>query len=309
MNSIWDYHKDGVTQSFLREFRKCKLQCNYNYVQGWEPIKQKDYFLFGECGHFVLERAYRLPKPPTIDEITLFINNFAATQDTSRLSPKDIQQRELIYGLVRAILIVYFVKYKKDWKDKHFVKTEIPFKIKFMDTYLCGKVDGIYRTIGDNYYIIDHKFLWNRTNFGDLGATLPFDIQCNFYLFALRRLLEKNIKGIVYNVILKPGQIQKKTESDVDYIQRVMTEYVSDPDKYFRRLRLQVSSPEMDLWKNQQLIPLLKEVKQWYENGCSPEPYNDDALITKYGRCSLFTLITQGITNGYRKRTKPFGEI
>lgn len=303
---LWNFYRDGITQSFINKFLTCKYQCYLEYCEGWQSKKLPMWFNFGHHVHYILENVYTDFKAPTVGDIHDLLRRY---QGINFPDPDNEQLREnqLIFESVSRLIQTYFFHYNKEFKN-NWLHTEKVFKIPFEDTYLTGRFDGIFEDESGELWLIDHKCL-SIVDEDSLIASLPFDLQVNLYLYAATESFGRFPSGLIYNIIRRPGDRMKDNESPTKFADRIMLKVLGKLDYYFIRIPLRRDPLELKDWIQNQLRPIISEIREWYNNGCFPRYVTPQALVGKYGRCSTFGLITSGSTYGLRKREVTFPEL
>lgn len=313
---MWSYKKDGITQSFIRAFRKCKYQTYLGYVKGLTPKKMSKGLLFGQIGHHILENYYQEIKDTGVLSCRLehysdkFINDFCDKfpDMVSSQNPKDFEKMLAeVEGLTQGYLQnVFKTQENAIWE---IVDVEKEFKVPYRGSLLRGKMDLIvkHRKKG-TYYVKDHKFLFARADIDQIGSMLRYDVQCNMYAYAAIQL-DIPIKGIIYNIVRKPGLRQKVNESLEEYMSRIYMDTVVQPNKYFFKVNGPILIADLMKWEKEFLQPTVDEIKAWEDNDFSPRQLNDDELLTKYGPSQFYKYIVEDATYDYTKKERVFPEL
>ena len=304
---LWDYYKDGVTQSFINKWLSCKYQAYLQYVQGWTKLKSSEAIEFGNCFHYVLDESYRTKKFNNIKESLEKYKKIWADQFQIAIPGEALEIQEKIYALIEMMFPLYFKYYQED-KKRNWHINELSFKVKYKDTFINGKFDAGYLSEKGNLWLMDNKCM-SRINLNDIEAILPFDLQCNLYLLACKIKYNKMPKGIIYNIIRRPQNRLGKTETLEQFVTKIEKKIVGDLTYYFYRFKMEITKDEMDYWEKNIFEPLLNDIKKWYDNNFYPRYINTNDLINKYGRCALFNLIVRNSTEGLYKRNKLFPEL
>ena len=86
---------------------------------------------------------------------------------------------------------------------------------------------------------------------------------------------------------------------------------MEDPKHYFYRIRVERTEDEVEAWHQQQLKPILYDMRAWVESEYKwPAYYNPKALITKGGNLtSMAKVVMTGELIGYRQKKHPFMEL
>lgn len=209
---------------------------------------------------------------------------------------------------------------------------------------LRGKRDGIfvYPERPNELWVFETKTK-SRIDEEGLLASLGFNMQAMLYAYVTReqyksKVVQDNrtpkqggvlprgeivpavVKGILYNVIRRPGQKLKVGEPLAAFFGRVAAEIEKDPDHYFKRQVITLQPNDLDDWATTVLFPILNQLLDWWESvSATPSTpfnpqsdlhyFNPNALFNTYGRCHLFNLITSGNKFMYKKRRHVFPEL
>lgn len=313
---LWNFYRDGVTQSFINMFQTCRLQTKLYYVDGWTSKKIPVWWHFGSCVHYVLSRAYANHNPPKYAEICEWINAFAKANQSELQFDEDVQTLEHIYGFAEKICYNYFQFYQSDWEHTWIYNESvfrIPYKISTDPsdtrfTHLTGRFDGGFRTKEGHYNLLDTKCL-SQINLQNFERILPVDTQVNLYSLAAAIMQGEAPKYLIYNIIRRPmNKMTKKDTSLLSLIERVNEEIAKKPEYYFIRIKLPISTREINEWCHRFLMPVLQDIQIWYDRGC-PAYYSAPGLESKYGLCQMFDLIVNNDQSKYFKREHVFQEL
>lgn len=306
LKPVWNLYEHGVTQSFINKWLTCKYQAKLEYYYGLTPKSLSLPMNFGSCIHYVLSELYA-KESLELKQVPKFIRKYqlANEEKFEELASAQMQELEQLYGLAENMLYNYFAYYTSEF-DNQWVINESVFRVKYGDFWLNGRYDGGYVTPNRRLYLLDTKCL-SQIDEGILTATLPFDTQCMLYLFAAY-LEGYKPSGITYNIIRRPQNRFLKNDTLQTFLSRIAGTVATNPSYYFIRHTLQVTKKEIDEWVETFLNPVLRDIKQWYDEKC--ECYlNPAALVTKYGKCPMFDVITSGNMNYVYQRKVPFSEL
>ena len=284
--SRWSFWDDGVSSSLLAKWLTCREQFRLEFVEGYRQMKDPIYISFGTLGHWILERAYSKPKPPSGKWVSKMVGEYAKQwkKENKKPTQTQLENQTLARGLIKQILPIYFKRWAGDWPGKTYPKNPTGFKRpkKWLDvevrfsipfTFADGKTlpirgtrDGVYEDSKGKLWVMDHKFL-SVVLEGDIVETFPYNFQQMLYLWAFYREFEKMPRGSVLNVVRRPGHRQKKDESVADFCNRV-GEDVANPSKYdhnFIRFSMEIFKKELIAWEVDQLTPILHDMRDWWE--------------------------------------------
>jgi hypothetical protein len=310
---FWNFYQDGITQSFMRSFLHCKMQCFLSYVEGWSSDHEPIWFTYGKAFHYVLEQAYKSDRwrSPNQDELQEWLAIYRSRLLENRDRPMPmakIQELELIFKMIEAIAPLYFAYYASDFgNDWNNLVTEEVFKVPYNNTWLNGCRDRLYEDCNDNLFLMDHKFLSVIDEDG-IADTLYLDPQINIYGLAVEYDYGKLPKTVYLNVIRRPRDLPKKNESITAYCSNLQRKIMGDFTHWFKRISYTFTIEEHYAWRNNILRPVVDDIERWVNEGF-PRYINTEALTSKYGKCSLFQLLTSDNDAGFYKRLHVFQEL
>lgn len=233
-----------TTYSMWNMFAGCPRKCQYRYFDCLVPKGRDDNLYFGGLIHECLAGFY------TPSHIGVFTkdgikNDIHETKDLRFAFVLDIinnmcsEKEENIYikqmfHTARSMMSTYIDKFwSEDNWDKRFTVESIEKQFdsgkiinpntgyaskKFT---FSGKVDGIVIIDGEPY-LIEHKTAASITD--NYIGRLWSDMQISLYTHYVRQVLGINIKGVLYNIILKPTLKQSKGETIDEYNLKLLKE-------------------------------------------------------------------------------------
>lgn len=214
------HHLPVLTTSSERAYRTCQKLYLYRYKYGYRALARPSYFAFGTAMHSLLE-AWYLDYRNGLPEL-----EWPSAEDEAR-------------GM--AMMDAY-IRHRgspelEGWKV---LQTEAEFAVKMSEFTLAGKIDMIVRDQAGDVWLVEHKTAASPPNAGKL----TMDPQLLNYLLACESLLLENdlfseVKGCIYNVLVKPKLKPRKAESVQDYQSRMYALIVLDPDAYFIRHKVE----------------------------------------------------------------------
>jgi hypothetical protein len=311
---FWDFYVDGVTQSCLRKFLQCKQQFYLEYVLGWSSDNEAVWFTYGKAFHYILEQAYKQTTVPKHTEILEWLANYRKliAEERDRPLPKaKLEQLEVIYKIIETIAPIYFSYYaQQDFGDNIIVvDTERKFKIPYGDTYLNGCIDRVFafKNTGE-LFINDHKCL-SVISDDDISVMMPYDPQVQIYTLAAEQIYGKMPRTFKLNIIRRPRDFPKKGQTLTDYCLKIFKDVTGDFEHWFKRIPYTIDITEVQWYRENVLRPIVRDMKIWVDNGYTPRYPNPESLMSKYGRCSMFQMITSPNDAGYYLRKHVFQEL
>lgn len=134
---------------------------------------------------------------------------------------------------------------------------------------LVGRIDAIWRDANGDDWIVEHK----TTSDSNIQAGSNYweerraSIQGGVYYYACACLGLK-AKGVIYNVVRKPGLYLRKNEDLEEYSERCALEMATKPGEYFASQEVLFMDQEMvdamtDVWEKMCLIEYSDRRKYW----------------------------------------------
>jgi hypothetical protein len=272
---------------------------------------------YGSIVHAALDMAYsdiragKLRTIPTEEQVKTYLKKVEKLWETEnpKADVKALEQKETSLMLAEITLPPYFEFWRKDLKEMQWQALEEEFKIPYAsthgNTFLKGKIDGVFTTKGEKLWLLETKT--KSIIREDLMIdTLPIDHQNLFYLSATWEKGGKVPSGCLYNVIRRIGLEQKKTETLGQYKERCKEDIAKRPEFYFLRLEISVGKDEM-LDYRKQLMEQVNEFLMWWKGELGTYR-NTSQCETKYGACPYLGKCT-GCHNNYVKRDVVFREL
>lgn len=272
----------SVHISDVQAFRKCRwawdksspLRCNLTPMQKYAP------FFVGSMVHHALEHWYKFAIPPR-EAIDSYIWINCSAQELN--DPKIHEQANLAIGLVDHYLL--WQKHDRTWladNNFEFLAPEMEFSTPLWSNtrrklLLDGTFDGVVKHLSTGHY-----YLWEIKTTRSLierEKQLALDSQTDAYASSAQQVLGVPIHGIIYTLIRKKvpeapkplnnGSLERKASADttaewyLDYavkyhkdspnlkqfIDQIYSSYLDgllqQPNKYFRRVIVQRSQPEL----------------------------------------------------------------
>lgn len=313
-NSLWNYHNDGLSQSFMKKFRECKLQTKLEYVDGYTPIVDSVWFRYGHLIHHLLQKGYE-EAPITSENIAYKLaHQYAVSHgwfDTS-LEEYTVDTNHLLCSVATQIIPKYFFFNIIDVNTTDTLDCEAEYRLPVEDTFIRGILDRVYKDADGNIVIRDYKTTSRRLQAEEFRNEYKLDTQTYLYLTLAAAKWGIVPSKMEYTFIKTPANSysrRKKDFSTVEWLEKIDKELSSSPSNWLLTIDLKIDSDSLLKWKNSQLLPMVHEIKAWWENGCPGKPYNEQSLRTKFNsKCTMYDLIVYGQRESYYRREKAFTE-
>lgn len=320
MKQFYDVFRDGVTQSVLSTFMKCRQHSKLS-LDGWSRKESSPSLQFGTMTHNILEKVYgekKRDEAPTVKEIERLIddqiNNWFKNEGIPA-NDKTAQQLEFHGAKLSALLPEYFVKWgKEDFKKIQWIALEKEFTLPIQvivggqtrTVTIRGKRDGEYK-VNPNIYLFETKTK-AQIDEGTITALLYSDFQTNIYSLALKHDYGKYPKGTRYNILRNPGSKPHKGEDLKAFSKRLQGEIQKDRDYYFIRYQIYKPKSELISFQENDLQVILQDFVNW-RLGDVPTYKNTTACMGKYGACSMLPICFRNDYRGHHQRKKIFSEL
>lgn len=313
---FYDHLRDGLTQGLLGSFLSCRQKATL-VLEGLSPQSTRSYLDFGVLAHGCLEAMYNrtralYPKPwiPKPDEIVSIITTQGDGWKADRkiLTPESEQELELHLGLLEALLPAYVRFWTDDFSGAfQWLQVETQFRVPapgHPELPLVGKIDGAFERGPKSLWLFETKTKSRITD--GLEEALPLNIQVQFYLYALSQLTGRKPRGVLYNIVRRPGLKQRKDETLVQFLDRVKADVNSRPDFYFLRYECPVLEDEMAQFVRS-LEVMVDEFIKW-RKGELKTFMNGSSCMREFA-CTYLPVCSTGSRVGYQIRERVFMEL
>jgi hypothetical protein len=233
----------GLSQSLILAFDECRRKFLFK-ANGYRPLDKKDKYLFGSVFHEALDKTYNGKFKTWVK-----FEEFFREKKMHEFATVNEQQVELDFALCEIMLEAYIEYYPEDFTDKKFDGVEEEFEIMFEGAKLRGKKDGRFY-IDKKRWMMEHKTK-SRYNEDALMLVLSFDFQNLMYILADETEYQEPIAGTLYNVIRKPQLRKGKTETLVEFCERVREDVKKRPEWYFTRWEVPYTRKDKERFKHE----------------------------------------------------------
>ncbi len=294
----WALATHGVSQGMLMEFLACREKARLGYVEGWNSEHVSNAIVFGQLFHSALESLYKhmridgkINGPKFVENIAnSVLKAYKAEIEKERIwTPEDEQNLLMDAGYLHILLPAYVEKYwEKDSKQKWLIVEDafqnqygypVNEAIRLVD--LKGRYDQVFKNKNEEVWIKEVK---TKSRFDPaIQDKLKFDFLAFFYLMNYRLEFDVMPSGFVYDMIQRPALRKGANETLQHFMERVK----GDVDEtYFKRIRMRVTSEELDTWIAKDFTPILQDFIAWDE-GKTPSFRNPASCETRYGVCKF----------------------
>ena len=246
---------DNVFISKLKCFIECPSKYYWTYVRGIQS-KYLSFPLFvGSAYHHGLELLYlgKHSDDLILVEVNRFMDDYLKDYDIPDWQERSLEKQR---GIALAMVKGYIAWIDRDDWDLPGADTHLNYKYveqsfnynPFLDSDSEMPYEGTIDLVGidsrNRAWVIDHKA------FGLLPENqkqiLKTDMQLALYMDATKRVLEENVVGAIYNVVLKPAIRQRQSETPGEYLERCGDLYLEQPDKMFKRVLIEYTPQRVE---------------------------------------------------------------
>ena len=331
--SVWKGPEvDGITQSKLGLFLKCRERFRVSMVEGLRPQDMFRHSLeYGQMWH-VCEEALALggnpiTKNPVVsspweDQLLGYCSSLAQKY---RLDSDAINKWYCICKMQFPLYVEYWKKHP-DTKSRKSICAEEVFNVPYelpsgRVVKLRGKwdsVDWLGSKKGGGIYLQENKTkgdIKEEQLKRQIGS--GFDLQTMLYLVAMQSsdsFNPKEINGVLYNVVRRPLaggkhsiRQHKPTKSNLQgesadaFYKRLGGLIAEEPSWYFMRWKVEVTPADLERYKREFLNPILEQLCDWWEwiqsveiPGCEFQDIDGRHWRTPYG---FWSVLEQGGTD------------
>jgi hypothetical protein len=320
-SKFYDWRKDGVTQSMLMSYLKCRKYSELS-LSGLTPFRTGAALQFGSMGHNILEAAYNKIKIGELLEAPGkdFVESCLVSEEEKfykekggRVDANAVNQLNFNMALLKALLPHYFTYWwkKEDNSKIKWIALEEEFefeliirneKIKFR-----GKLDGLFEA-GKDLSIFETKFK-SRIDEGTMSDLLAFDFQTDVYALGVEHKYGRLPCGVRYNILRRPGNKLSKTGKETlsDFTKRVSEDVEANPAHYFMRYRIDKPRKDIETFRKE-LTLIVTEFADW-QDGKLPTFRNTRSCVDKFGTCQYLQVCAYNNRKGFYQRKQLFQEL
>lgn len=275
----WDLFEDGLTQSMIATWLKCRERFNLSVRQGMRAVASSNPIEYGNVFHEILDHVYNGIKKGQISNDTeayrLIVQVIREIEDREAKVAKPgvkYEDLEVLYGSCEALALGYFNYHTEDYADVKWVDLEKVFDnvitidkgSKDLKIRARGKYDGVFRDNSGKLWLLETKTK-SVIEDNSIMEMLPLDLQTNFYLYNMFLTYGEEPAGVLYNVVRRPALRRSTNETVRMFAQRIASDIGTRREHYFHRYRCTVNFKRDVLpWVEATLSPVLSQMVSHY---------------------------------------------
>ncbi len=306
----YDIFKHGVTQSLITKFRNCPVATRL-YLKGFASGDGMSMPLqFGNDFHDVMEAilpsSSENPYIDVVNSVPSFVNDQEAkpermeTYDSA--SADNMQMMETSLAMLEPVVKAFFNFHEDLFYGEEGYKIYMDDQGAFLEREFCidvgagiparGKIDGLCEDGNGDLWLLEHKTK-SQINEDALLMTVPRDMQVNLYMEAVRQITGKRPKGVLYNVVRRPGLRRKKSETLTDFVNRIKEDIAERPAHYFKMFLVSITEAEheyqVELINNEMI-----RFRLWFMKEENLDPQHTHECVGVYGQCPFIKYCNSG---------------
>lgn len=304
----YNIRKHGISQSLAGQFPICRQRFLFKINRWLNPLNWRAP-VFGNYGHEVLERAYRLGKAPSKRRLETWVDKYSTKLLKYYDKEHILIDEEFIEQTAEKCIVTfteYFKHYYKDFELWKMLEVEGVFKEVFEGFPIRGKKDGLFCLKKNPKFIslLEHKTK-GRVDSDILEGVLNFDFQNLTYITADDLKRGQDLRNVLYNII-RNVYFTKKKETWTQSMTRLKQQIQKDPDYYFMRYKCVYTSHTKKKFKAD-LKNILLEIEKFL-HGELPCYQNRLACKSPY-KCEFLDACASGNMAGYIRQSSLFPEL
>lgn len=307
---MYDPLQDGITQSLLCQFLRCRRAFVLS-ILGWQSIEKKLTHANGTITHDILDKCYTYYVAHNALPNKVQIKKWIDSYDTDHPDWMPGKQMDLIgkYKMVCYTMIIEYLNFynsQGEFTKRKVLGAEDIFDLQYKGMRLRGKKDLRYLLIKANEnWILETKTM-ARIIETDIISRLQMDPQCLLYTIAEELEFGYKCSGVCYNIIRNPGHKVGASESLQQYCNRLKAEIRKDPNHFFKRFYVPFTAKDKMEFKLE-LMHKVNEMKK-ITDGHS-YPYKNETACVNNFNCHYLPACSSGNLNGYVQDKILFKEL
>lgn len=222
--------------------RSCQMKYKWYYIDGLKPVKKSSSLSLGSLLHQSFEMFYN---GFNIIDVVKYIAD-TMDEEIAKASPTEIE--DLTISKYTLVGMWVHSPFKLDGFSKIEPEKEFRIPIPGMRGVLyVGKIDGLVTDLKGKLWIRELKS--TSLPFHMFEAKSRYSAQTTGYVWAMRQL-GIPVVGIIYDYIKKP-LLRKNVREDMhQFGNRIIKDYQTRPDIYYRRHQSYRTNDDLGLFEN-----------------------------------------------------------
>lgn len=284
------------SHSRLQTLLDCPMKYKHKYKNRMSTRGIIIPFLVGTAVHQFKETHYQFrgKKPKLALSRAKKEFDKVLSKEKKNLSSDQIHDISCQAAMVEGICRAYPKHYKDDFRRFKVFLTEQTAEIMLGDEVYHGYIDCLVQDVHGDWWVLETKTA-AQINASYLDK-VQIDSQVTGYMWLAREILGEFPKGVIYDVIKKPGIRLKKAETKQAYTRRVVDEYIKHGavKNMLVREEVLIHDRQLKRWKKNMAATL-----KWAA-GLTTYHMNTGACLPMYGACGFLDACCSGKYNKMR---------
>ncbi len=280
-----------ITNSMRNCFLDCPFKFFCEYIRRLSPIKEPDYFRWGDLTHMCAENQDKG------EDVEGAVEAFRQKIEKKPHTPQVLEETEEMCKLAPRVADAHFLRWHEEDKHYEHLGVETTFSMPLPSGWTFrGRIDKPMRDTRTGEILLLERKTASRVD-ETYWADLQLDSQPKGYLLAAQKALGLDTHRVLYDVYGKPQIRLRKGETQEAFTQRLGDTYMHDYKKYFQR-RIVLFTPE-EITAYEHDIDMVAQDIEWHiENAIWSKHHPKN----RFGACTFHPLCTRGDESGYYVR-------
>lgn len=252
--------------------RSCQKKYYWTYIKGLKPKKKSTALTLGGVLHAAFDMHYNKFSASEVLQYIKFIMD-------EQISKNQDMAEDLL--LAKYILIGMWTNYPLNLDDFVNIEPEKEFRVNVPNTrglVFVGKIDGLITDKSGKIWVRELKT--TSQTFQQFESKVRQSPQGTGYIWACRQM-GIPVQGVIYDYVKKPLLRRGVSETIDGFGQRIISDYATRPDMYYKRHFSYRIEEELRLFE-EDLKQVSKDIRtrskdgKWYRNPDQCWNYNQE---------------------------------
>ena len=302
---FWDLWEDGVRETLLESFVRCRETCRLQFLEGWSSHARYQTHELRDAVRWSQWKARRA----ALFEPEMLVNKYRRlwTKYVPDPPAERVWKQEVVFAYTQVFLEAAFRHWPDDLQRTWTAvcpTTRVPWMYPDGRTApvggrVLGMEDGSGRLWLFDTYLAPHSTIRQLKEWG------PLSLRTALGLYVLRQITGKMPAGVIFNLLDRPVYAWPETARDLeDAIQQSRRQFEAVPRACLHRAQVRIPRRRFDQCVNGLLAPLMNDVRAWAEGG---NHYLNAANLYPY--TEMYAAVVRGDFSRCYRRKSAFGPL
>jgi len=227
-----------ISNSSINIYRSCPKKYHWKYIEGLTPYKKSTALTLGSIVHTAFDMYYNNFSEHDVSEYIVK----TADEEIAKADPQVAE--DLLVAKYTALGM--WMHYPKDLSVFSEIRPELSLEIKFdRGVKLVLRVDGLVKVDGKMWV---RELKTTGLSFSQFEKRCETAPQCSTYTLAVRKA-GIPVEGVIYDFVKKPLLRRHIKESKEQFGKRILLDYKTRPNFYYKRHYSYRSQENLDLFE------------------------------------------------------------